>query len=192
MRKLLILFILVIAFSGYGWVGEGCECEQWVCEERVDTIYSTQMDGWDGRCDLVTAVNTGTGTFVQYVKLNNNGEYWFYDLDEITCDSAWLDSINWQISIYSTDSDTVLLGYIDPMGGSCISINSVTTDTIITATNRDCMDTTVVFNKIINKSNKRYFPYIVSLNTSSAGVYLGRLILYYKACNKRYGIPGHL
>jgi len=189
MRKLLILFIFVIAFSGYGWLGDGIVCEQWISEYRVDTIYATQLDASDGRsASLITITNRGTELNSLYLKLDANGKYWWYNLDEITCDSARLDSLNWQISIVATDADTVLLGYIDPMGGACNQVSFVTTDTIIASSNRMCMDTTVVFDQRINKSNKRYFPYLNLLNTSNA-VYLTRLILYYEAYNKRYGIP---
>ena len=38
MRKLLLLFIFLLAFSGYGLLGEGCVCEKWVSEYRIDTI----------------------------------------------------------------------------------------------------------------------------------------------------------
>ena len=190
MRKFLILFIFLIAFSGYGWLGEGCVCEQWVYEYRVDSIYVTQMDNGDGRgVDLVTVSNEGTEIDNLFLQLNANGEYWFYDLDEITCDSARIDSINWQLNIVTVaNADTVLIGYIDPMGGTCVQVSFVTTDTIIKSSAVTCWDTTLVFDKKINKSNKRYFPYLNLLDTSNK-IYISRLILYYEAYNKRYGIP---
>jgi len=187
MRKLLIILLIFSTFSLFGW-GKWAE-EQWIMDYRVDTIYATQMDGTDGRSiELYTVSNEGTELDYIYIRLNTNGEYWFYDLDEITCDSARIDSINWEILIKATDADTILLGYIDPMGGICIQADFVTTDTIIKSSDTGCWDTTVVFDQRIDKSNKRYFPYVNLLNTSSE-IRPTRLILYYKAYNLRYGIP---
>jgi len=148
-----------------------------------------QMDASNGfGVTLNLDAKRGTETDFLYIKMAVNGGVWFYDLDEVTCDSARIDSINWQMNIYASDADTIYLGYIDLMGGNCNQADFVTTDTIIKSSNTGCWDTTVVFDQRINKSNKRYFPYINLVETSN-NVHLCRLILCYKAYNLRYGIP---
>jgi hypothetical protein len=164
--------------------------EQWVMEERVDTVYITEMKSYGYGAAFIFSSNEGTEEVSAYIHLNADGEFWWYNLAEkITADSIEMDSINWELNIFASNADTIYLGYIDAIGSNCTMISCYTTDTIIKNSNTGCWDTTVVFNKSMNKSNMgRYSPYVNLFETSDRCL-VTQLILYYAALNKRYGIP---
>lgn len=186
MRKFLILFILVIAFSGYGWLGERCLCEQWVSEERVDTISNAQFS----YPILHNVTNTHNAT--QF--------WWNFDVEndwmEVSfpienCDSLTLDSLN--ICGKGNDLTVADTFYIEIRKASCSPTTRIIERDTIWITLDNYAAGCLMYNKSLEFDLSMIESASIQLKYAVRDIdgnwRMFGMVIYYTAYWKRYGIP---
>lgn len=160
--------------------------EQWIGEERVDTIYAIEVPMWGNGLSR----NIGAAMTAIYYYIDADEENCVFGLQNLGIDSARIDSVEWDLYTNDSDEDTLKFGYLtsDGVGDEAYTVNSVNQ---IEYNNSGWAYQTnvVILDVLITKGDKNIFPYVLIDDISFGDCRVLKLLVYSHTYRKRYGIP---